>query len=178
MPARSGGIGVASKATPNRPIWSRRRERAPRYSAEKRRGRRDGSAHRAGRLATHMRCREHLKRNALRKLGNLRLQGQGGRGMDRQQVRDLVDEVASSTSAGRRALLHCPGRGPVPTQFHSPSSRPPCSPHHPSPASISIAASRQRASPDRMVRHETSKVARRVSCGRPQPWGVGRFVGT
>ena len=26
-----------------------------------------------------------------------------------------------------------------------------------------------------LVRHETSKVARRVSCGRPQPWGVGRF---
>ena len=26
-----------------------------------------------------------------------------------------------------------------------------------------------------LVCHETSKVARRVSCGRPQPWGVGRF---
>ena len=26
-----------------------------------------------------------------------------------------------------------------------------------------------------LVRHETSKVARRASCGRPQPWGVGRF---
>ena len=26
-----------------------------------------------------------------------------------------------------------------------------------------------------LVHHETSKVARRVSCGRPQPWGVGRF---
>ena len=26
-----------------------------------------------------------------------------------------------------------------------------------------------------LVRHETSKVARRVSCGRPQPWGAGRF---
>lgn len=30
-----------------------------------------------------------------------------------------------------------------------PSSRPPCSPHRPSPVSISIAASRRRASPDR-----------------------------
>ena len=26
-----------------------------------------------------------------------------------------------------------------------------------------------------LVCHETSKVARRVSCGRPQPWGAGRF---
>ena len=26
-----------------------------------------------------------------------------------------------------------------------------------------------------LVRHETSKVARRASCGRPQPWGAGRF---
>ena len=26
-----------------------------------------------------------------------------------------------------------------------------------------------------LVHHETSKLARRASCGRPQPWGVGRF---
>ena len=26
-----------------------------------------------------------------------------------------------------------------------------------------------------LVCHETSKVARRASCGRPQPWGVGSF---
>eukprot|EP01046_Picozoa_sp_COSAG06_P004045 COSAG06_NODE_164_length_21596_cov_37.740500_19_plen_92_part_00 len=32
MPARSGGTRAASKAAPNRPIWSRWRERAPRYA--------------------------------------------------------------------------------------------------------------------------------------------------
>jgi len=37
MPTRSGGTGLASKATPNRPIWSRWRERAP--EAERRSGR-------------------------------------------------------------------------------------------------------------------------------------------
>ena len=60
-------------------------------------------------VATHTNCREHLKRNAISKLGNLgnlKTQRQEGverplRGMDRQYVRDLVDEVASSTSASR-----------------------------------------------------------------------------
>ena len=57
-------------------------------------------------MATHTNCREHLKRNAISKLGNLKTQRQEGaerplRGMDRQYVHDLVDEVASSTSASR-----------------------------------------------------------------------------
>jgi hypothetical protein len=57
-------------------------------------------------MGTHMNCREHLKRNAISKLGNLKTQRQEGvgrpaDGMDRQYVRDLVDEVTSSTSASR-----------------------------------------------------------------------------
>ena len=45
-----------------------------------------------------------------------------------------------------------------------PSSRPPCSPHRPSPVSISIAASRRRASPDR-----SPTMARRTPEGIPAP---------
>ena len=45
-----------------------------------------------------------------------------------------------------------------------PSSRPPSSPHRPSPVSISIAASRRRASPDR-----SPTMARRTPEGIPAP---------
>ena len=58
-----------------------------------------------------------------------------------------------------------------------PSSRPPCSPHRPSPASISIAASRRRASPDRAHTraHDYARYERRASrLWSPSSFSVSR----